>query len=65
MRNPGMETAVSQRIRDALEENHMTIASCFWDTGPTYFSGAASSKIEHYIVPTESIQRILTIKTLR
>eukprot|EP00959_Pyramimonas_sp_CCMP1952_P419590 8788613-Pyramimonas_sp.AAC.1 len=46
IKNSGMETAVLQRVRDAIEENHLTFASNYWDMGPTYFSGAATSNID-------------------
>eukprot|EP00959_Pyramimonas_sp_CCMP1952_P016681 353706-Pyramimonas_sp.AAC.1 len=52
------------QIRQFAAEQHMSVATTHWTTGPTYFQRGASSKIEHFICPTPALASIQKANTL-
>ncbi|CAK0909260.1 unnamed protein product, partial [Prorocentrum cordatum] len=61
---PVHESNVSMQIRQFAAEQHMSVATTHWTTGPTYFQRGASSKIEHFICPTPALASIQKANTL-
>ncbi|CAK0814757.1 unnamed protein product, partial [Prorocentrum cordatum] len=54
---PALENTTSSQMRDFMDDNHLAIAYTFRRTGPTYYRGAHTSKIDHVALPATALCR--------
>ncbi|CAK0810231.1 unnamed protein product, partial [Prorocentrum cordatum] len=55
---PALENITSSQMRDFLDDDHLAITDTFRRTGPTYYGGARTSKIDHVALPATALCRV-------